>query len=158
MAAIITNMTITSDTIGTHVDAHRDAPDVPHTAAMTDSEADQLFAEGMALLDKGDHLGASEKVWKAAVTAMLTYSNARGWKPQDWHLHRMLMDIGKFRCEELGIPYIGTPDDPDPVMGAFAAADMLEAHIAHEGHFMSPDSVRRTIDDTRPLLDYFRLD
>ena len=146
-------MTITSDTIGTQ----RDAPETPHQSATTDSEADQLFAEGIALLDKGDHLGASEKVWKAAVTAMLTYSNARGWKPQDWHQHRKLMDIVKLRCEELGIPYLDTPHDPNPINDAYSAANMLDVHVDHQGHFMSPDSVQRTIQDTRPLLDYFRL-
>ena len=154
-------MTITSDTIGTQhadVDAHRDASETPRPAATTDSEADQLFAEGIALLDKGDHLGASEKVWKAAVTAMLTYSNARGWKPQDWHLHRMLMDIVEFRCEELGIPYIGTPTDRDPVDRAFSAANMLEAHVEHHGYFLDLPSVRRTIQRAKPLFDYFRLD
>ena len=154
-------MTITSDTIGTQradVDADRAAPDVPHPAAATDSEADQLFAEGIALLDAGDHLGASEKVWKAAVTAMLTYSNARGWKPQDWHPHRKLMDIVKLRCEELGIPYIGTPEDPDPVNRSFSAASMLDAHVEQYGYFLDLPSVRRTIEYTRPLFEFFRLD
>ena len=147
-------MTITSDTIGTH----RVASDTPNPAATTDSEADQLFAEGIALLDKGDHLGASEKVWKAAVTAMVTYSNARGWKPQDWHRDRMLMDIVKLRCEELGIPYIGTPENPDPIDGAYSAANMLDVHVEHHGHFLDLPSVRRTIQHAKPLFDYFRLD
>ena len=154
-------MTITSDTISTQhadVDADRDAPETPLPAATTDSEADQLFAEGIALLDKGDHLGASEKVWKAAVTAMLTYSNARGWKPQDWHPHRMLMDIVELRSHELGITYPGPPTDPNYIDHAFAAADMLEAHVAHEGHFLDLPSARTTIEHAQPLLEYFRLD
>lgn len=150
-------MTITSDTTRTQradLRAHRDAPDMPKT----DSEADHLFAEGIALLDNGDHLGASEKVWKAAVTAMLTYSNARGWKPQDWHLHRMLLDIVELRSHELGIAYPGSPADPNHIDHAFAAADMLEAHVAQDGHLLDIPSARTTIEHAQPLLEYFRLD
>ena len=154
-------MTITSDTIGTQhadVDADRAASGVPRPAATTDSEADHLFAEGVALLDAGDHLGASEKVWKAAVTAMLTYSDARGWEPQDWHLHRMLLDIVELRSHELDIPYPGGPTNPNRIVHAFAAADMLEAHVAHDGHFLDIPSARTTIEHAQPLLEYFRLD
>ena len=155
-------MTITSET----VDTRRDAPATPsqtrhvgtHRDASCVSPADHLFAEGIALLDAGDHLAAAEKVWHAAVTAMVTYSDARGWQPQDWHPHRKLMDIVKLRSEELGVPYLGTPDVPAPVGDAFSAANMLDEHVAHEGHFLDQESTRQTIEDARPLLDYFRLD
>ena len=140
------------------VGTHRDASAAPDADARPDSPADQLFAEGIALLDAGDHLGAAEKVWQAAVTAMVTYSDARGWQPQDWHLHRKLMDIVKFRCEELGIPYVGSPEDPNPITDAYAAGDMLEAHVNHQGHFLDLESARLEIQAARPILDYFRLD
>ena len=136
----------------------REASAASEADAHPDSPADHLFAEGIALLDAGDHLAAAEKVWQAAVTAMVTYSDARGWQPQEWDTLRMCMDITKLRCEELGIPYIGTPDDPDPIDGAFSAANMLEVHVAHEGQFLDLESTRKTIEDARPLLDYFRLD
>ena len=132
--------------VGTHPDA----------AAM--SPADHLFAEGIALLDSGDHLAAAEKVWQAAVTAMVSYSDARGWQPQDWHLHRKLMDIVKFRSDELGIPYFDTPENPNPIVSAYAAGDMLEDHVNHQGHFLDLPSTRQTIERATPLLDYFRLD
>ena len=161
-------MTITPDTIAPHPDApvtlgpvgtHRDASAAPprHDAPPA-PEADHLFAEGIALLDAGDHLAAAEKVWQAAVTAMVSYSDARGWQPQDWHLHRKLLDIAKLRCEELGIPYIGTPDDPDPVTSAYAAADMLEAHVQHHGNLLDLQSTRQTIEYAQPLFEIFRLD
>ena len=132
--------------VGTHPDA----------AAM--SPADHLFAEGIALLDSGDHLAAAEKVWQAAVTAMVTYSDARGWQPQDWDTLRMCMDITKLRCEELGIPYIGTPENRDPIDRAFTAACMLDIHVEHDGHFLDRDSVHRNVERAQPLLDFFRLD
>ena len=154
-------MTITPDTIAPRADSpgpvgtHREASAAPDTAP---SEADHLFAEGIALLDDGDHVGAAEKVWQAAVTAMVTYSDARGWQPQDWHLHRKLLDIIKLRSEELGIPYSGTPYDTNPITDAYSAGNMLETHVHHDGHFLDLESVRREVQDTRPLLDFFRLD
>ena len=162
-------MTITPDTIapGTiapradtpgPVGTLRDPPPASEADARPDSPADHLFAEGIALLDAGDHLAAAEKVWQAAVTAMVTYSDARGWQPQDWHLHRKLMDIVKFRSDELGIPYMDTPEDPNPITDAYAAGDMLEAHVNHQGHFLDLESTRRTIQATRPIFEYFRLD
>ena len=157
-------MTITPNTASAERPAHA-APTTSlpvgtlrEASAAPDSPADHLFAEGIELLDAGDHLAAAEKVWQAAVTAMVTYSDARGWQPQDWDTLRMLMDITKLRCEELGIPYIGTPDDPDPIDGAFSAANMLEVHVAHEGQFLDLESTRRTIERAKPLLEYFRLE
>ena len=156
-------MTITPDTVRTRRDAtptqtHPDASAAPNAPARPDSPADILFAEGIALLDAGDHLAAADKVWQAAVNAMVTYSDARGWQPQDWHPHRKLMDIVKLRSEELGMPYMDTPEDPNPITDAYAAGDMLEAHVNHGGHFLDLDSTQRTIQATRPILDYFRLD
>ena len=164
-------MTITPDTIAPRTVADpsdtpgpvgtlREASAAPDAAARSPSpsEADHLFAEGMSLLDAGDHLAAAEKVWQAAVTAMVSYSDARGWQPQDWDTLRMCMDITKLRCEELGIPYIGTPENRDPIDRTFTAANMLEVHVAHEGQFLDLESTRKTIEDARPLLDYFRLD
>ena len=169
--AIIAYMTITPGTIapGTVTDPPvtpgpvgtlREASAAPDAAARSPSpsEADHLFAEGIALLDAGDHLAAAEKVWQAAVTAMVTYSDARGWQPQDWHPHRMLLDIVKLRSEELGIPYVDTPRDTNPITDAYSAGNMLETHVDHAGHFLDLDAVRREIKDARPLLDYFRLD
>ena len=166
----MTTMTITPNTIapGTVTDPPatpgpvgtlREASAAPprHDAPPA-SEADHLFAEGMSLLDAGDHLAAAEKVWQAAVTAMVTYSDARGWQPQEWHLHRKLLDIIKLRSEELGIPYIGTPYDTNPITDAYSAGNMLETHVHHDGHFLDLESVRMEIQDTRPLLDFFRLD
>ena len=149
-------MTITPNTIAPRTDTPAPVGTHPDAAAM--SPADHLFAEGIALLDAGDHLAAAEKVWQAAVTAMVTYSDARGWQPQDWHLHRKLMDIVKFRSEELGVPYIGTPDVPAPVDDAFTAACMLDAHVEQHGHFLDQDSTRQTMQDARPLFHHFRLD
>ena len=159
-------MTITPNTIAPRADTpdpvgtHREASAAPDAAARSPSpsEADNLFAEGIALLDAGDHLAAAEKVWQAAVTAMVTYSDARGWQPQDWHLHRKLLDIIKLRSEELGILYLAPPSDPNPIVSAYAAGDMLEDHVNHRGHFLDLPSTRQTIERTQPLLDYFRLD
>ena len=160
----MTTMTITPDTIAPRADTpgpvgtHRDASAAPDAAARPDSPADHLFAEGMSLLDDGDHVGAADKVWQAAVTAMVTYSDARGWQPQDWHLHRKLLDIIKLRSEELGIQYLGPPSNPNPIVNAYVAADTLEAHVAQDGHFLDLPEVRRLAERVRPLLDIFRLD
>ena len=152
----VTDPPVTPGPVGTL----REASAAPDAAARSPSpsEADHLFAEGMSLLDAGDHLAAAEKVWQAAVTAMVSYSDARGWQPQDWHLHRKLLDIIKLRSEELGIPYSDTPDAPNPIVSAYAAGDMLEDHVNHRGHFLDLPSTRQTIERTKPLLDYFRLD
>ena len=168
-AGIIAYMTITPDTIapGTiapradtpgPVGTLRDPPPASEADARPDSPADHLFAEGIALLDAGDHLAAAEKVWQAAVTAMITYSDARGWQPQDWHLHRKLLDIIDLRTEELGISKLDTPENPNPIADGYSAGNMLETHVHHHGHFLDLESTRREIQDTRPLLDFFRLD
>ena len=160
----ITPNTIAPGTIAPRADTPgpvgtlREASAAPDSDARPDSPADHLFAEGMSLLDAGDHLAAAEKVWQAAVTAMVSYSDARGWQPQDWHPHRMLLDIVKFRSEELGIPYVDTPHDTNPITDAYSAGNMLETHVDHAGHFLDLDAVRREIKDARPLLDFFRLD
>ena len=135
---------------------HPDESVAPTAAAM--SPSDHLFAEGIALLDAGDHLAAAEKVWQAAVTAMVSYSDVCGWQPQDWHLHRKLLDIVKLRSEELGMPYLGPPSNPNPIVNAYVAADSLEAHVAQDGHFLDLPEVRRLAERVRPLLDIFRLD
>ena len=139
-ARIIEYMTITPNTI-----APRTVTDPPVTPgpvgtlreASAASEADHLFAEGIALLDAGDHLAAAEKVW---------------------HLHRKLLDIIDLRTEELGISKLDTPENPNPIADGYSAGNMLETHVHHHGHFLDLESTRQEIQDTRPLLDFFRLD
>ena len=157
-------MTITPNTASAERPAHA-APTTSlpvgtlrEASAAPDSPADHLFAEGIELLDAGNHLAAAEKVWQAAVTAMVTYSDARGWQPQDWHLHRKLLDIIDLRTEELGISKLDTPENPNPIASAYSAGNMLEAHVHHYGHFLDLESTRQEIQDTQPLLDFFRLD
>ena len=160
----ITPNTIAPGTIAPRADTPgpvgtlREASAASEADAHPDSPADHLFAEGIALLNAGDHVAAAEKVWQAAVTAMVTYSDARGWQPQDWHLHRKLLDIIKLRSEELGIPYVDSPYNTNPITDAYSAGNMLETHVHHDGHFLDLESVRQEVQDTRPMLEYFRLD
>ena len=153
-------MTITPDTVGTAtptqthpVGTHRDASAAPDADARPDSPADQLFAEGIALLDAGDEISASHKLWMAAATAMETYSDARGWQPEN---RRFYHDIALFRTHEMGLE-LGDPKAKAKIYYGFDAAETLADNARQRGSLLYEEAVREDAEHVRTLINTFSL-
>ena len=124
------------------------------TTATKPATAEELYAEGMSLLESGDTLGASETLWAAATTAMEAYAKERGWVPDD---RRLFIDIARLRAEELGFQF-GDPYTPNPVIGPFSAAQMLEANAWERGQVLDEAGVRKRAEKMRALFELFKVD
>ena len=124
------------------------------TVATKPATAEELYAEGMSLLDSGDTLGASETLWAAAATAMEAYAEMRGWAPEP---RRMYLDIVQFRREELGVDQSDV-HTPNPVAGPFFGASMLEANVLELDRLLTEDGIRLRAEKVRDLLDVFSID
>ena len=149
-------MTITPDTIapGTVTDPPvTPGPVGTHRDASAASEADRLFAEGIALLDAGDEIAASRQLWMAAATAMETYSDARGWKPEN---RRFYHDIALFRTHEMGLE-LGDPEANAKIYNGFDAAEMLADNARQRGSLLYADAIREDAVYVRTLINTFSL-
>ena len=124
------------------------------TVATKPATAEELYAEGMSLLEVGDTLGASETLWAAAATAMEAYAKERGWVPDD---RRLFIDIARLRMGELGLRF-GDPFTPNPVNGPFVAASMFEGNLWEGGNLLTGWSARRCARDMQGLFEVFRVD
>ena len=118
--------------------------------ATKQTEADRLYALGMAKLESGDLLAASSLIWEAAAHAMETYSNARRWKPEN---RRYFWDIAAFRRQELGVSM-----DGDPLYYGFVSAIMLAENAIERGGLCSEPSVRAYAQEVATLIEGFRVD
>ena len=124
------------------------------TTATPPATAEDLYAEGMSLLDSGDTQAASETLWAAAATAMEAYAKERGWVPDG---RRLFIDVARLRTEELGFPF-GDPYTPTPVDGPFSAAETLEANAWEHGQLLTKEEVRRLAEEMRELFEIFCVD
>ena len=123
------------------------------TVATKPATAEELYAEGMSLLDSGDTLGASETLWAAAATAMEAYAKVRGWElgPSKFYF-----EIFKLRLDELGLDF--GPDTPNPVSSSYIAALSLEGNAWERGQIMPDEEIRDCGERVQELLDVFRVD
>ena len=144
-------MTITPETIAPRADAP--GPVGTHRDASAASEADRLFAEGIALLDAGDEIAASRQLWMAAATAMETYSDARGWKPEN---RRFYHDIALFRTHEMGLE-LGDPEANAKIYNGFDAAEMLADNARQRGSLLYAEAIREDAEYVRTLINTFSL-
>lgn len=140
-------MTITSETVGPLREASFASP----SSARHSSTADQLYTEGIALLDEGDIIGASRNLWLAVATAMETYSDAQGWKPEK---RRFFHDIALFRANEMGLN-IGDPAANTKIYNGFDAAQMLADNATQGGNVLYAEAIREDAKAVRNLLDTF---
>ena len=124
------------------------------TVATKPATAEDLYAEGMSLLESGDTLGASEKLWAAATTAIEAYAEARGWVPNP---RRGYLDIIQLRLGELGLGF-GEPGTHNPVTDPFFAASMFEGNLWEGGNLLTNESAKRDAREMRGLLEVFRVD
>ena len=124
------------------------------TTATKTATAEELYAEGMSLLESGDTLGASELLWAAATTAIEAYAEMRGWVPNP---RRGYYDIIRLRVDELGIGW-GEPGTHNPVTDPFAAASMFEGNLWEGGNLLTNESAKRDARDMKDLLEVFRVD
>ena len=123
------------------------------TTATKPATAEELYAEGMSLLEVGDTLGASETLWAAAATAMEAYAKERGWELDKY---RTYFGVFKSRLEELGLHF--GPDTPNPVSSSYGAARTLEANAWEHGELLDENDVRKYGHEMRYLLDVFQVD
>ena len=122
------------------------------TTATPPATAEELYAEGMSLLDSGDTLGASETLWAAAATAMEAYAKERGWVPDKY---RTYFGVFKLRLGELGLRF--GPDTPNPVSRSYGAARALEGNAWEHGQLLTDDDVRRYGKRVQDLIGYFKV-
>ena len=120
------------------------------TQATQQTEAERLYALGMEKLESGDLLAGSQFVWDAAAHAMETYSNARGWKPEN---RRFFEDIAAFRRQEMGVEM-----RDDPLSDGFLSAMMLAENVIERGELWSERSVRAYAKEVATLIEGFRVD
>ena len=120
------------------------------TQATQQTEAERLYALGMEKLESGDLLAGSRFVWDAAAHAMETYSNARGWKPEN---RRFFEDIAAFRRQEMGFEM-----RDDPLSDGFLSAMMLAENVIERGELWSGKSVRAYAKEVATLIEGFRVD
>ena len=120
------------------------------TQATQQTEAERLYALGMEKLESGDLLGASQLVWDAAECAMVTYSDVRGWEPEN---RRFYWDIAAFRREEMGVNM-----DEDPLYKGFVSALMLAENAIERGGLCSEPTVRAYAQEVATLIEGFRVD
>ena len=123
------------------------------TTAPKPATAKELYAEGMSLLGSGDTLGASEKLWAAAATAMEAYAKVRGWVPDD---RRYYEDTVACRIAELGL-VIGDPIADERVYFPFTAALMFAENVIEEGSLLSERAARVNAELVRKLLTVFSI-
>ena len=123
------------------------------TVATKPATAEELYAEGMSLLDSGDTLGASETLWAAAATAMEAYAEMRGWVPGP---SKFYFEIFKLRLDELGLH--SGPDTPNPVSSSYTAALALEGNAWEHGELLTEDEIRRFGKRVLDLIDHFKAD
>ena len=120
------------------------------TQATRQTEAERLYALGMEKLENGDLVGASWQIAAAAEHAMVTYSNARGWKPEN---RRYYEDIAAFRRKEMGVEI-----REDPLSAGFASALMLADNAMERGGLCSEPSVRAYAQEVATLIEGFQVD
>ena len=120
------------------------------TQATRQTEAERLYALGMDKLESGDLVGASWQIAAAAEHAMVTYSNARGWKPEN---RRYYEDIAAFRRQEMGVEI-----REDPLSAGFASALMLADNAVEDGRLCTEGMVIAYAEAVATLIDGFRVD
>lgn len=120
------------------------------TQSIRQTEAERLYALGMDKLESGDLLGGSQLVWDAAAHAMETYSNARGWNPEN---RRFFEDIAAFRRQEMGFEI-----HEDPLSDGFLSAMMLAENVIERGNLWSESSARAYAAEVAKLIEGFRID
>ena len=89
-------------------------------------------------LERGDFLQASEKAWGAAVHAVKSVSERRGWEHDS---HRLLFTVARRIAEEVG--------DPD-IRRLFGVASSLHTNF-YEG-WMDQETVAGNVGDIKLLL------
>ena len=120
------------------------------TPATQHSEADRLYALGMEKLESGDLVGASRQIAAAAEHAMVTYSDARGWNPEN---RRCYWDVAAFRRQEMGVSL-----QEDPLHDGFLSALMLADNAVQDGRLCTERSVTYYVQAVATLIEGFRLD
>lgn len=120
------------------------------TQAIQQSEAERLYALGVGKLECGDLIGASRQIWEAAAVAMETYSNSRGWEPDN---RRYYEDIAAFRRQEMAVNI-----DDDPLYDGFVSAIMLAENAVDRGRLCSERMVEAYARAVGTLIEGFRVD
>ena len=120
------------------------------TPATHQTEAERLYALGMEKLESGDLVGASRQIAAAAERAMVTYSDARGWNPEN---RRYYWDVAAFRRQEMGVNL-----HEDPLHDGFLSALMLADNAVEDGRLCTERSVTYYAQAVATLIEGFRLD
>ena len=120
------------------------------TQATRQTEAERLYALGMEKLASGDLVGASRQIAAAAEHAMVTYSEARGWNPEN---RRYYWDIAAFRRQEMGVNLHN-----DPLHDGFLSALMLADNAVEDGRLCTERSVTYYAQAVATLIEGFRVD
>ena len=120
------------------------------TPATQQTEADRLYALGMEKLESGDLVGASRQIAAAAEHAMVTYSEARGWKPEN---RRYYWDVAAFRRQEMGVNL-----HEDPLHDGFLSALMLADNAVEDGRLCTEGMVIAYAGAVATLIEGFRVD
>ena len=120
------------------------------TQATRQTEAERLYALGMEKLESGDLVGASRQIASAAEHAMVTYSEARGWNPEN---RRYYWDVAAFRRQEMGVSL-----HEDPLNYGFESALMLADNAVEDGRLCSEGMVIAYAEAVATLIEGFRVD
>jgi hypothetical protein len=100
---------------------------------------EKYMNDAISLLETGDHLQASEKLWGAVAQMVKTVAASRGWRHSS---HRDLRGTISRIFDETG---------DREFLRLFAVAEALHANFYED--YMRPDEVRVQADDARQLIE-----